>query len=69
MHRYYSVGYFCCIARIVFGFERDENMPKLNFLGNLPKNIKNNILKLFVIQNVVQDGRQNVWFPTWPPKY
>ena len=43
-------------------------MPKLNFSGNLPNTIRNNILKLPVIpagafsniQDGVQDGRQNV---------
>ena len=43
-------------------------MPKLNFLGNLPNTIRNNILKLPVIpagafpniQDGFQDGRQNV---------
>ena len=43
-------------------------MPKLNFSGNLPNTIRNNILKLPVIparafSNIkegVQDGRQNV---------
>ena len=43
-------------------------MPKLNFSGNLPNAIRNNILKLPVIpagafsniQDGVQDGRQNV---------
>ena len=41
-------------------------MPKLNFLGNLPNTIRNNILKLpvipagAIIQDGVQDGRQNV---------
>ena len=42
-------------------------MPKLNFLGNLPNTIKNNILKLpvipagafSIIQDGGQDGRQN----------
>ena len=42
-------------------------MPKLNFSGNLPNTIRNNILKLpvipagafFIIQDGVQDGRQN----------
>ena len=53
--------------RIVLGFEGGKNMPKLNFSGNLPNTIRNNILKLpvipagafSVIQNGVQDGRQN----------
>ena len=43
-------------------------MPKLNFSGYLPNIIRNNILKLpvipagafSVIQDGVQDGRQNV---------
>ena len=43
-------------------------MRKLNFSGNLPDIIRNNMLKLPVIpagafpiiQNSVQDGRQNV---------
>ena len=43
-------------------------MPKLNFSGNLPNTIRNNILKLPVIpagafpniQDGFQDGRQNV---------
>ena len=43
-------------------------MPKLNFSGNLPNTIRNNILKLPAIpagafsniQDGVQDGRQNV---------
>ena len=43
-------------------------MPKLNFSGYLPTTIRNNILKLpvipagafSVIQDGVQDGRQNV---------
>ena len=43
-------------------------MPKLNFSGYLPNTIRNNILKLpviptgafSVIQDGVQDGRQNV---------
>ena len=43
-------------------------MPKLNFSGNLPKTISNNILKLpviptgafSIIQDGVRDGRQNV---------
>ena len=43
-------------------------MPKLIFSGNLPNTIRNNILKLPVIpdgafpiiQDCVQDGRQNV---------
>ena len=43
-------------------------MPKLNFSGNLPNTIRNDILKLpvipagafFNIQDGVQDGRQNV---------
>ena len=43
-------------------------MPKLNFSGNLPNTITNNILKISVIpsgvfsyiQDDVQDGRQNV---------
>ena len=43
-------------------------MPKLNFSGNLPNTIRNNILKLPVIlagafpniQDGSQDGRQNV---------
>ena len=43
-------------------------MPKLNFSGNLPNTIRNNILKLLVIpagafsniQDGVQDGRENV---------
>ena len=54
--------------RIVLGFEGEKNMPKLNFSGNLPNTIRNNILKLPVIpagafsniQDGVQDGRQNV---------
>ena len=54
--------------RIVLGFEREKNMPKLNFSGNLPNTIRNNILKFPVIpagafsniQDGVQDGRQNV---------
>ena len=56
------------IRRIVLGFEGEKNMPKLNFAGNLPNTIRNNILKLPVIpagafsniQDGVQDGRQNV---------
>ena len=56
------------IRRIVLGFEGGKNMPKLNFSGNLPNTIRNNILKLPVIpagafsniQDGVQDGRQNV---------
>ena len=58
-------------------------MPKLNFSGNLPNTIRNNILKLPVIpagafsniQDGVQDGRQNVntaidglIYNTSPPK-
>ena len=43
-------------------------MPKLNFSGNLPNTIRNNILEVPVIpagafsisQDGVQDGRQNV---------
>ena len=43
-------------------------MPKLNFSGNLPDTIRSSILKLpvipagaiFIIQDGVQDGRQNV---------
>ena len=43
-------------------------MPKLNFPGNLPNTIRNNILKLpvipagafSIIQDGVQDGRKNV---------
>ena len=43
-------------------------MPKLNFSGNLPNTIRNNILKLpvipagafSIIQDGVQDGCQNV---------
>ena len=43
-------------------------MPKLNFSGYLPNTIRNNIQKLpvipagafFIIQDGVQDGRQNV---------
>ena len=43
-------------------------MPKLNFSGYLPNTIRNNILKLpvipagafSIIQDGVQDGRQNV---------
>ena len=43
-------------------------MPMLNFLGNLSNTIRNNILKLplipagafSIIQDGVQDGRQNV---------
>ena len=58
----------CTNKRIVSGFEGEENMPKLNFSGNLPNTIRNNILKLPVIptgafsniQDGVQDGRQNV---------
>ena len=54
--------------RIVLGFKGGKNMPKLNFSGNLPNTIRNNILKLPVIpagafsniQDSVQDGRQNV---------
>ena len=54
--------------RIVLGFKGGKNMPKLNFSGNLPNTITNNILKLPVIpagafsniQDGVQDGRQNV---------
>ena len=54
--------------RIVLGFEGEKNMPKLNFSGNLPNTIRNNILKLPVIpagafshiQDGVQDGRQNI---------
>ena len=54
--------------RIVLGFEGGKNMPKLNFSGNLPNAIRNNIRKLHVIpagafsniQDGVQDGRQNV---------
>ena len=54
--------------RIVLGFEGEKNMPKLNFSGNLPNTIRNNIPKLPVIpagafsniQDGVQDGRQNV---------
>ena len=46
-------------------------MPKLIFLGNLPNTIRNNILKLPmipsgafpIIQDDVQDGRQNVNIP------
>ena len=57
-----------CYRRIVLGFEGEKNMPKLNFSGNLPNTIRNNILKLPVIpdgafsniQDGVQDGRQNV---------
>ena len=53
---------------IVLGFEGEKNMPKLNFSGNLPNTIRNNILKLPVIpagafsniQDGVQDCRQNV---------
>ena len=56
------------IRRIVLGFEGEKNMPKLNFSGNLPNAIRNNILKLPVIpagafsniQDGVPDGRQNV---------
>ena len=44
-------------------------MPKLNFSGNLPNTIGKNILKLpvipagafSIIQDGVQDGRQNVY--------
>ena len=54
--------------RIVLGFEGEKNMSKLNFSGNLPNTIRNNILKLPVlpagafsnIQDGVQDGRQNI---------
>ena len=43
-------------------------MPKLNFSGYRPNTIKNNILKLpvspagafYIIQDGVQDGRQNL---------
>ena len=46
-------------------------MPKLKFSGNLPNTIRNKILKLSVIpagafsiiQDGVQDGRQNVYTP------
>ena len=56
------------VRRIVLGFEGEKNMPKLNFSGNLPNTIRNNILKLPVIpagafsniQDGVQDGRQSV---------
>ena len=49
-------------------------MPKLNFSGNLPNTIRNNILKLpvipagafSIIQDDVQDGRQNVQTAIFP---
>ena len=55
--------------QIVSGFEGEINIPKLNFSGNLPNTIRNNILKLPVIpagafsniQDGVQDGRRNVY--------
>ena len=54
--------------RIVLGFEGEKNMPKLIFSGNLVNTIRNSILKLpvipagafSIIQDGVQDGRQNV---------
>ena len=58
------------IRRKVLGFEGEENTPKLNFSGNLPKN-RNKMLKLpvipagafSIIQDGIQDGRQNVHTP------
>ena len=61
------VSYTCAITlslmynrRIVLGFEGEKNMPKLNFSGNLPNTIRNNILKLPVIPagafSNIQDG-------------
>ena len=52
-------------------------MPKLNFSGNLPNTISNNILKLPVIpagafpiiQDGVQDGRQNVNTDIYTARY
>ena len=61
-------GYLCYGSRTCNKAEREKNMPKLNFSGYLPNTIRNNILKLpvipagafSVIQDGVQDGRQNV---------
>ena len=40
------------------------NIPKLNFSGNFPNTIRNNILKLPVLPAraffIIQDGRQNL---------
>ena len=64
------MGRFCTVftKRIILGFEGETNMPKLNFSENLRNTITDNILKLpvipaeafSIIQDGVQDGRQNV---------
>ena len=62
--------------RIVLGFDGKNIMPKLNFSRNLGNTITNNILKLpvipagafTIIQDGVQDGRQNVNTPKYYDK-